>query len=170
MWVKRAVVAVTLTVFGVGSSTGVAAADPVPPPPPTPNPAASTPVPGPAAPAPLAGKTTIDADGIYAVGVDIAPGIYTSAGPVQDGTCSWRRLGNPDGATIDRAFSHQPQVVQIDATDKDFRTRGCQPWTLSPDAAPPAPGIAPMLAGLQLKMYMAQLNGKAAASGQLPPP
>ena len=40
-------------------------------------------------------KTSIDADGTYAVGTDIAPGVYSTAGPVGDGTCFWKRLGSP---------------------------------------------------------------------------
>ena len=87
------------------------------------------------APAP---KTTIDNDGTYAVGTDIAPGIYSSAGPVGNGTCYWKRTGNPDGNLIDNALSKKPQVVQIDPTDKSFKTIGCQPWQLTPDATPPA--------------------------------
>ncbi|MDX1890672.1 hypothetical protein SBI80_13870 [Mycolicibacterium sp. 050158] len=133
---------------------GVAEADPT----------AATPTPPPAP------KTSIDADGTYAVGTDIAPGVYTSAGPVGDGTCFWRRTGNPDGATIDNALSKKPQTVQIDPTDKAFKTNGCQPWQLSTDGAAPAAGPPPALAGLQLQGYLAQLNARAAASGQAPPP
>ncbi|OBI98877.1 hypothetical protein A5660_04520 [Mycobacterium alsense] len=100
-------------------SAGVAGADPQPTPPPGP-------------------KTSIDKDGTYAVGSDIAPGIYSSAGPVENGTCYWKRLGNPDGNLIDNALTKKPQVVQIEPTDKSFKTSGCQPWQLTPDAPPPA--------------------------------
>ncbi|MGV7852305.1 hypothetical protein PJM29_29475, partial [Mycobacterium kansasii] len=68
-----------LILAGWAGSAGVAAADPQPAPPPAP-------------------KTTIDHDGTYTVGADIAPGTYSSAGPVGNGTCYWKRLGNPDGA------------------------------------------------------------------------
>jgi hypothetical protein len=112
-------VAAGLILGGWAASAGVSGADPEPAPPPAP-------------------KTTIDHDGIYAVGTDIAPGTYSSAGPVGNGTCYWKRLGNPDGALIDNALSKKPQVVQIDPTDKAFKTTGCQPWQLSPDANPPA--------------------------------
>ncbi|TQR82240.1 hypothetical protein D8S82_33185 [Mycobacterium hodleri] len=144
----------------MGALPGVAAADPTTP--------APTPAPTPAnGPAP---KTTVDADGTYAVGTDIVPGVYTSAGPVGDGTCFWKRLG-ADGATLDNALTKKPQTVAIDPTDQSFKTNGCQPWQLT-DAPPPpqTSGLAPALAGLQLQAYMAQLNARAAASGQAPPP
>jgi hypothetical protein len=166
MWVIRTVAASALAISMVGSAPGLASADPADPATPAApaTSAAAAPTPPPAAP-----KTTIDADGTYAVGTDIAPGIYTSAGPVGNGTCFWRRSSNPDDATIDNALSKKPQTVQIDPTDKAFKTNGCQPWQLSTDAAPP-PSVAPALAGLQLQGFMAQLNQRAAASGQTPPP
>ena len=76
-----------------------------------------------------------------------------------------------DGATLDNALTKKPQTVVIDPTDQSFKTNGCQPWQLS-DAPPPpqASGLAPALAGLQLQAYMAQLNARAAASGQAPTP
>lgn len=156
MWVKRAATAAALVVAVAGAVPGVAGADP------------TTPAPAPPAAAP---KTAIDADGTYAVGTDIAPGVYSTAGPVGDGACFWKRIGNPDGATIDNALTKKPQTVQIDPTDQSFKTNGCQPWQLTDGAAPPqASGLAPALAGLQLQAYMAQLNARAAASGQAPPP
>lgn len=154
MWVKKASVAVALAVVGIGVPPGIAGADPA-----APNP-----------PGPLVPKTIIDADGTYAVGTDVVPGVYSSAGPVTDGTCSWRRTSNPDGATIDNALTHQPQVVLIDPTDKAFKTTGCQVWQLTEGATPDAAAVPPFLAGLQLRAYLAQLNSRAAASGQLPPP
>lgn len=96
-----------LILAGWAGSVGLAGADPEP------------------APTP---KTAIDSDGTYAVGIDIAPGTYSSAGPVGDGTCYWKRMGNPDGALIDNALSKKPQVVTIEPTDKAFKTHGCQPW------------------------------------------
>jgi len=47
-------------------------------------------------------------------------------------------MANPDGALIDNAISKKPQVVQIDAGDKAFKTSGCQPWQLTPDATLPS--------------------------------
>ncbi|OBB96514.1 hypothetical protein A5782_04295 [Mycobacterium sp. 852002-40037_SCH5390672] len=72
------------------------------------------------------------------MGTDIVPGIYSSGGPADNGTCYWKRTGNPDGALIDNAMSKKPQVVQIDPGDKAFKTSGCQPWQLTPDAVPPS--------------------------------
>jgi hypothetical protein len=141
-----------LVVAGCAASAGVAYADPEPTPSPAPPPAASpapprAPSPGASpAPSPAAGpKTTIDKDGTYAVGTDIAPGTYSTAGPRGDSTCYWKRVGNPDGALVDNAISKKPQVVRIEATDKAFKTDGCQAWQLTPDANPPAdtppPGV-----------------------------
>jgi hypothetical protein len=135
-----------LLLAGWAASAGVAGADPDPSPPPGP-------------------KTTIDKDGTYAVGSDIAPGTYSSAGPVDNGTCYWKRLGNPDGNLIDNALSKKPQVVQIDPTDKSFKTSGCQPWQLTPDANPPANTPPPGVQGT-LGILNGLLGGQ---SGQQPP-
>lgn len=131
-------------VAGWAASTVVASADPDETQGPAPGPSASpapaaSPAPSPGAPPEPAGpKTSIDKDGIYAVGTDIAPGIYSSGGPVDNGTCYWKRTSNPDGALIDNAMSKKPQVVQIDPGDKAFKTSGCQPWQLTPGAVPPS--------------------------------
>ncbi len=106
----------------------------------------------------------MDHDGTYAVGADIAPGIYSSEGPVGNGTCYWKRMGNPDGALIDNALSKKPQVVQIDATDKAFKTSGCQPWQSTPDATPPVTTPGP-LASAQLQNGLGILNGVLAPHG-----
>ena len=145
---------------GWAASVGVAGADPEPSPSPSPAPAPS-PAPSPAP----AGKTSIDKDGIYAVGTDIAPGIYSSAGPIGDGTCYWKRTGNPDGNLIDNAISKKPQVVQIDPTDKSFKTSGCQPWQLTPDATVPATTPPPGVQGT-LGILNGLLGGQ---NGQQPP-
>jgi hypothetical protein len=130
--------AASLTVAGWAASTVVAGADPDETDGPAPGPPApaASPSAGPA-PAPAGPRTSIDKDGIYAVGSDIAPGIYSSGGPADDGTCYWKRT-NPDGGIIDNAMSKKPQVVQIDPGDKAFKTSGCQPWQLTPGAALPA--------------------------------
>jgi hypothetical protein len=107
----------------------------------------------------------MDHDGTFAVGSDIAPGIYSSAGPVGDGTCYWKRMGNPDGNLVDNALSKKPQVVQIDPTDKSFKTSGCQPWQLTPDATPP-PTAPP--AGVQGTLGI--LNGLLGGQNGPPPP
>src|SRR5581483_433520 len=158
--VATRLVAAGLMIAGWAACAGVTGADPGAPPGPTPTPGPSrgaapgpppsaapgpapgTPTaPGPAtvaAPPPGGGpKTSIDHDGIYLVGKDIMPGTYSSAGPVGNGACYWKRTGNPDGNLIDNAMSKKPQVVEIEATDKAFKTSGCQPWQTT-GAAPPA--------------------------------
>ncbi|WP_197382595.1 hypothetical protein [Mycolicibacterium mengxianglii] len=110
-----------LAVAGMCAAGGTAHADPEPAPPP---------------PAP---KTTIDADGTYQVGADIAPGTYQSAGPIENGTCYWKRIGGEQ--ILDNAMSKKAQVVQIEAGDTAFTTSDCQPWQKT-DCAPgclPAP-------------------------------
>ena len=116
--------AAALVIGGCAISAGVAYADPD-----------STDSPAPAA---------INHDGTYQVGSDIEPGTYSSAGPVGDGTCYWKRVGS-DGNLVDNSLSKKPQVVRIEPTDKAFKTDGCQPWRLTPDANPPgdvpSPGV-----------------------------
>lgn len=125
--------AAALVIGGWAMSAAVAYGDPEPTPAPAPSPAESS------AGAPETGaKTTIDHDGTFAVGTEIEPGTYSTAGPVANGTCYWKRMGNPDGNIIDNSMSKKPQVVQIEPTDKAFKTDGCQAWQLTPDATPPA--------------------------------
>ncbi|WP_196772604.1 hypothetical protein [Mycobacterium colombiense] len=172
-------VAASLMVASWAASTVVAGADPEETQGPTPGPSASpapaaspepsaAPSPG-APPEPAGPKTSIDKDGIYAVGTDIAPGIYSSGGPVDNGTCYWKRTGNPDGALIDNAMSKKPQVVQIDPGDKAFKTSGCQPWQLTPGAVPP-PTAPP--AGVQgtLGILNSLLGGQQQARPASPAP
>src|SRR5690349_5532415 len=61
----RAAVAGALAVAGLWAGAAVANAEPTPAPAPPPAP-----------------KTTIEGNGTYQVGVDIAPGVYKSAGPI----------------------------------------------------------------------------------------
>jgi hypothetical protein len=137
-----------LVLVGWGTAGGVATGDPPGPPPP----------PGPAP------KTIIDHDGTYLVGTDVVPGTYSSAGPVGTGTCYWKRLSNPStNDIIDNAISKKPQVVQIDPTDKAFKTDGCQPWqktdTAKADVKTPAdmPALSAQ-AQVQLNLLMAIAN------------
>lgn len=117
---------------------------------------------------PAPGPLVMDHDGIFAVGSQIQPGVYTSAGPRPDGTCYWRRIG-PDNATVENALSKQPQTVQIGQGDVAFKTNGCQPWQLTNDAPPNQ--NPPWLSQLQLRHNLDILNGLAGQSGngQLPP-
>jgi hypothetical protein len=155
-----AIAAAMFILLGWGAATSVASADP-----PGPQPA---PPPGPGP------KTTIDHDGSYAVGTDVVPGTYTSAGPTDKGTCYWKRLGGPNGSDIvDNAMSKKPQVVQIDPTDKTFKTDGCQPWQKN-DAAKAdvkTPADMPALSA----QARAQMDNLLATANQhrgepLPPP
>ena len=165
----KAILAATLVLAACGASVGIAIAEPHnpgPPPGPVPGPAANTDNPGPApGPAP---KTAIDHDGTYAVGTEIAPGTYSSAGPVGKGACYWKRLSGPNGKDIvDNAMTKKPQVVQIEPSDKAFKTDGCQPWQKTDaDGAPPGD------AQPQLRNDIDTLNGLARQFGaaQLPPP
>ncbi|QLL05229.1 hypothetical protein [Mycobacterium vicinigordonae] len=151
-------VAVLLTA-GWAATAGVASADPEP----SPSPAPPGPAPAGAPAAAGAPKTTIDHDGTYLVGKDIVPGVYSSAGPVGSGTCYWKRTANPDGALIDNAMTKKPQVVQIEPTDKAFKTNGCQPWQPTTDAPPPEAPTA------QVQGTLGILNGLLAPNGPRPP-
>jgi hypothetical protein len=153
MWSTKAMaVAAAVTVAGFCASAGAAHAEPAPP----------TPPPGP--------KTTIDASGTYKVGVDIVPGTYSSAGPVEDGACYWKRTAGDD--TVDNAMSKKPQVVQIDPTDTTFTTRDCQPWQLtdcSQGCAPPATASPGSVLG-QLGTFLMPRLGSPPPSGPPPSP
>jgi hypothetical protein len=142
--------AATLTIVGFWAAAGVSHADPAPAPAPTP-------------------KTTIDANGTFKVGTDVAPGTYTSAGPIPDGVCSWKR-SNGDGV-VDNAMTKKPQVVQIDATDTTFTTRDCQPWQLtdcSQGCAPTTASPGNILG--QLGSFLAPRLGGPPPAGPPPPP
>ena len=137
------------------------------------DPEAPVPVPSPAEEPPHAsgsspGPVVMDHDGTFAVGAEIMPGVYSSAGPLPGGTCYWRRIGAED-TTVENALTKQPQTVQIAAADIAFKTNGCQPWTLT-DTPPPGQN-APWLSQLQLRHSLDILNGLAGQSGngQLPP-
>jgi hypothetical protein len=87
-----------------------------------------------AEPGPTDGPTTIiSSDGTYAVGSAIAPGTYSSAGPIGDSPCYWKRLKGD--IVVDDALSTKPQVVQIGSDDTAFKTDNCQPWQMVDCAA-----------------------------------
>ncbi len=166
-----------MVALGCGlTGPGIATADPGDPSVPSPAPSAETstgPSTGPSAgptPGPSAGLSPahLIQDGTFAVGADIAPGVYASAGPVEGETCYWRRIG-ADNVTVNNALTSQPQLIAIEATDVAFKTRGCQPWQLTLDGIPPEE-IPPWLAQLRLRHELNVLNGLAGASGngQLP--
>jgi hypothetical protein len=150
--------AAALMALAWAGSIGPALADPAPAPP------SPAPVPPPGNGAsPAAAKTTIDHDGVYNVGTDIVPGVYTSAGPVGSGVCYWKRLGDDAKQPLDNAMSKKPQIVRIDPTDKTFKTDGCQAWQKN-DAAVPDPGKSPEQAGLGLGILNSLIGGGSAAA------
>ncbi|BBY08871.1 hypothetical protein [Mycobacterium noviomagense] len=167
---KAAIVAVGAVILACAGSAGVVSADPSTPTPAPHDPSGSPALPGPPAQAAPPGqaatsgpKTTIDHDGTFAVGTDIMPGVYTSAGPAQGHTCYWKRTNGSD--IVDNAMSKKPQVVQIDPTDKTFKTDGCQPWQKN-DAASVDPGKSPA----EVKTQMDILNAIVGSHGAAPPP
>jgi hypothetical protein len=139
---SRTAIAAALLAAAWTLPAGAAAADPAPPPPPA----------GP--------KTTIDADGTYKVGTDIAPGVYQSAGPADGSTCYWKR--SKDADIVDNAMTKKAQIVQIDPSDTSFTTHDCQQWQQT-DAAPPGPGNPADLLG-----QLGTLIGKGMLTGPGP--
>jgi hypothetical protein len=111
---------------------------------------------------PPAPKTTIDADGTFAVGTDIVPGTYSSAGPVPDGACYWKRTSGDQ--LVDNAMSKKPQVVQIQAGDTAFTTNDCQPWQLTNAALPPQGSPTDILGQLG-KLLLTGPKGPPASMG-----
>jgi hypothetical protein len=126
--------------------------------------AGADPTPAPA-PAP---KTTIDADGTYAVGTQIAPGSYSTAGPVGDGACSFKVVNSDN--TDDTVFTKKPQVVTVGADAKSFKTKGCQPWQpadCSAGCGTPAANPAQILG--QLGTFLLPRIGSTAPAGSPAP-
>jgi hypothetical protein len=161
--------AAVLMALAWGASAGLALADPAPaPPPPAPAPSPGPPAAPGHGPSPAPAKTTIDHDGVYNVGTDIVPGVYTSAGPVGNGVCYWKRLGDDAKQPLDNAMSKKPQIVRIDPTDKTFKTNGCQAWEKN-DAAVPDPGKSPEQAGIGLGILNSLIGGGGASAPAAPP-
>lgn len=155
--------AATLAFAGCCLSAGTAIADPTAPlPGPPPGPTAPA-----AAAAPAAPATTMDHDGVYAVGTDIVPGTYSSPGPVGSAACYWKRVSS-SGEIIDNALSLKAQTVQIDPGDASFKTSGCQPWQITDAPAPAA--VSPQNARAQLGGYLDALNNGARQVGDAPLP
>lgn len=101
--------------------------------------------------------TTIDADGSYAVGIDITPGSYQSAGPVDDGACYWKRTAGDE--LLDNALTKKPAYVEILPTDTTFTTSQCQAWQLTDAPPPPQPGPVDLLGQLTGLIGSGMLNG-----------
>lgn len=74
-------------------------------------------------------QSTSFGDGVFAVGVDIAPGTYSTAG---SGSCYWARLSDFTGnlnAIIANFDGAGPQSVTISPGDDGFESQGCGVWT-----------------------------------------
>ncbi len=144
--------AAALAAAGLWASVGMAHAEPEPTPPPGP-------------------KTTIDTDGTYEVGVDIQPGAYSSAGPIDGSACYWKR--SSDGEMVDNALTKRPQVVTVEPTDTTFTTNDCQAWQLtdcSLGGCPPPPGPPPAALGPILQILGPQINQLGPPPPASPPP
>jgi hypothetical protein len=140
--VPAAAAALLVAGFASAGGLGTAQAQPAPAPP----------------PAPPALKTTIDKDGTYKVGVDIAPGTYNSGGPANDHACYWKRV-NGD-SIVDNGLTKKPVTVQIDPTDTAFVTSNCQPWQPGDcgDACPAQTGPAGFYGALRGFLGMNQFK------------
>ncbi|MDT5101300.1 MAG: hypothetical protein QOC76_5037 [Mycobacterium sp.] len=113
-------------------------------------PLATAPLPPPPPPA-----TTIDHDGSYKVGRDIAVGTWHTDGPLrrvnqydENGnpilvpTCHWATggIGEQNGAptvygqasNVKTGDESGPRDITISPSDNDFTTIGCKPWQLRP--------------------------------------
>lgn len=134
--------AAALTGLCAALTAPVAAAQPTPPPGPPPGPAQGT---------------SIDGDGTYAVGADIAPGVYQSAGPVDDGACYWKRTAGDE--MVDNALTKKPAVVQIQPTDTSFTTSECQSWQLTNLPPPPQPAPGDLLGQLTTLIGSGMFSG-----------
>ncbi|MCV7317491.1 hypothetical protein H7J77_18335 [Mycolicibacillus parakoreensis] len=160
MWTRVVTAGAALCAAALTGAT-TALADPEPAPEPAPTPGAEAPD--------TQAATSIEEDGTYQVGEQILPGTYTSAGPAEDATCYWRR--SRDGEIVDNAMTKKPQVVQIEPTDSEFRTSGCQPWQRT-DGEQAPPGLDPAAAKNQLRDEIGKLNlgSLLHGGGQVPGP
>jgi len=157
---RIAAIAASLLV-AAGVSAAHVDAQPSSEPAPTPAPT-EQPAPGPdgqPAAAPAGPKTSIDTDGTYAVGKDIVPGVYSSAGPAPNGTaCYWKRVAGDE--MLENALTKKPAVVQILANDTSFTTNDCQAWALTPNAPlPRQAGAGDLLAQLAPMLGSGMLRG-----------
>lgn len=115
----------------------------------------------PAPPAPTqpaeAPKTVIEGDGTYAVGTQIVPGFYQSAGPIDDGACYWKRTAGDK--LVDNALTKKPAIVHVEATDTTFSTNDCQTWQLTNTPPPPPAGPGELLGQLTQVIGSGMFNG-----------
>jgi hypothetical protein len=82
------------------------------------------------APSPAEPATGIG-DGVWEVGVDVAPGKYKTTG-TNSFSCYYARLKSNDGSLgdiIDNNLSEGPMTVTIKGSDGYFESTGCNDWT-----------------------------------------
>ncbi|WP_072805127.1 hypothetical protein [Rhodococcoides yunnanense] len=97
-----------------------------------------------------AAPATSFGNGTWAVGSDIAPGTYVSAGSTDEYGCYWERASSFDGdfdSIIANDFVSPESgqaVVTIKASDVAFVSDYCGTWTLKAPAPAPAPVPAPL--------------------------
>lgn len=86
----------------------------------------------------------IPGTGVFQVGTDIAPGLYSTGGsaaiwamwvnnlPIEDSMCAWSTYSTPEvneDSVVQANTSVGPMYVSIPATVKAFESQNCQPWT-----------------------------------------
>jgi hypothetical protein len=68
-------------------------------------------------------------DGTWQIGVDIAPGTYTSAGSAGPACFHALRTSQTSGGVVNSAVSTGPSTVVLAEADGWFETSGCATWT-----------------------------------------
>lgn len=97
-----------------------------------------------------AAPATSFGNGTWAVGSDITPGTYVSAGSMDEYGCYWERASSFDGdfdSIIANDFVSPESgqaVVTIKSTDVAFISEYCGTWTLKAPALMPVPAPAPV--------------------------
>jgi hypothetical protein len=123
----------------------------------------------PPAPGPPPGPNVIDADGTYTVGSQIAPGSYSTAGPVGTGACHYKLTSGDN--VIDNVYTKKPQVVTVGADATSFKTDGCQPWQPTDcTSGCGTPGLSPAQILGQLGGFLLPRVGSTGPSGAPPAP
>ena len=79
------------------------------------------------------GAPASTSDAVLLVGRDIAPGLYRTAGAVDNRYCMWSTHSSASGGIVDNIVAsdgaHSGQLIAtIEPTDVLFRTRGCAPF------------------------------------------
>ena len=144
--------AAALALVGWCASAAIAFADPE-----------GEPAPGP----PPGPQTTFAGDGTYAVGSEIMPGTYSSAGPTEGGACYWKRVSGEK--LVDNALSKKAQVVRIEAGDTAFKTSDCQQWSKIDDCLPGCGPQGASPAAILGQLGQLVLGNPGAATGAPPP-